>query len=212
MTNRQKLLIVFKLFFGLLGLSSILIELIVLVERGRFVPANFFSFFTVESNIFAALMLIVGALMVGRSKQPIILDLLRGAATLYMLMTGIIFSILLSGLDAELTVVPWNNTVLHYIMPIVLAIDWIADRPKNNIRFSKGIVWIIFPIAYVAYTLLRGAFVGWYPYPFLNPATGGYGRIFLISILITIGVLGLIWVMLYLNPRSRHKVTRRKNG
>ncbi len=34
-----------------------------------------------------------------------------------------------------------------------------------------------FPIVYLIYLLTRGAVVGWYPYPFLNPAPDGYGRV-----------------------------------
>jgi len=37
-------------------------ELATLAERGKLVPVNFFSFFTIESNIFAAFVLILSSI------------------------------------------------------------------------------------------------------------------------------------------------------
>jgi hypothetical protein len=36
------------------------------------------------------------------------------------------------------------------------------------------ILWLIFPLAWIGLTLIRGAVDGWYPYPFLDPDAGGY--------------------------------------
>ena len=35
-----------------------------------------------------------------------------------------------------------------------------------------------FPLAWCAFTLARGAATGWYPYPFIDPATAGWGSVF----------------------------------
>jgi len=90
--------------------------------------------------------------------------MLRGAASLYMAITGIVFSVLLAGLDVELTAVPWDNTVLHYIMPVVVVADWVIDLPGTRIAFKSALVWLAFPLTYVAYSLIRGHLTGWYPY------------------------------------------------
>ena len=185
MKHKRLVLAGSKVAFALLGLSSIIIEIVTLVERGTFNPANFFSFFTVLSNLFAAMMLIMGAVFIYKGRASRRLDMLRGAATLYMVMTGVVFAVLLSNLDPRLlTAVPWDNTVLHYIMPIVLLIDWIVDPPASAIGLGRSIIWLAFPLIYVMYSLVRGAMVGWYPYPFLNPQDGGYGSVLLTSFFI----------------------------
>ncbi len=177
--NKKQALIGFKLFFAILALSALVTEIIVLASRDTFNAINFFSFFTVLSNLFAAIMLgVSGWFLLKKSRRTTQLDMWRGAATLYMLITGIVFAILLSGYDPRtLTAVPWDNTVLHYIMPVVLLLDWLIDPPQQKIAFKRALVWLLFPLAYLAYSLIRGGFVGWYPYPFLNPATNGYGAI-----------------------------------
>ncbi|CAM3941437.1 hypothetical protein BALU111458_07600 [Bacillus luti] len=41
---------------------------------------------------------------------------------------------------------------------------------------------------------MRGPLVNWYPYPFLDPRIGGYGRVFLYSIGIAV-VIGAICIL-----------------
>lgn len=193
--KRKNYLQYFKLFFALLGIVAVLTEIIVLNARGIFNPFNFFSFFTIQSNIFAAVMLFVSACVVGRNSSR--LNFFRGAATLYMVMTGAIFAVLLSNIDPRLlTAVPWDNVVLHYIMPVVMLLDWIIDRSHPPVRLQRAVLWLIVPLVYVVYTLVRGPLVDWYPYPFLNPnITDGYGSIALTSLVITSFVLISIWVI-----------------
>jgi len=181
--NRKHFLVGYKVLFAALGLTAIVTEITVGLSRGVFVPANFFSFFTVEANIFAALVLLASAFATMRNKSIMGLALLRGAATLYMITTGVVFGVLLSGYDPSLlTLVPWDNTVLHYIIPVAVLVDWLIDVPPRRIVFKRSLIWLVFPILYLIYSLIRGDAVGWYPYPFLNPAEGGYGKVFIVAI------------------------------
>ncbi len=196
--NKKQMLIGYRLFFALLGLSAIVTEIAVIVERGRFVPANFFSFFTIESNMLAVVIFILSALALARGKQSGLIAMLRGASTLYMIVVGVVFSLLLAGLDVELTAVPWDNIVLHYIMPVAVALDWLLDIPKVHIAFRQALIWVVFPIAYVIYSLIRGYFVGWYPYPFLNASELGYTSVMITSVILMLGAVGLGLVLAWL--------------
>ena len=197
MIKSKHFLVSFKVLFGVLALIAILTEILTLMSRGVFNPGNFFSFFTIESNIFAAIILLISAYKINKkSRYSANFNLVRGAATLYMITTGVVFSLLLSNLPADLlTAVPWDNTVLHYIMPVVLLIDWIIDPPKKQLRFKNTLLWLIFPLLYILYSLFRGLIVHWYPYPFLDPSTNGYGGILLTSLGISFGVLLFSWCL-----------------
>ncbi|HRF28419.1 MAG TPA: Pr6Pr family membrane protein [Candidatus Saccharibacteria bacterium] len=195
---------ILRTFFGLLGLSSVLIEIIVLTNEGVFNAANFFSFFTILSNIIAGVYLIYFGVTNNHSQRS---QVIRGGVTLYMLMTGVIFAILLAGLEnVRLTAVPWDNLVLHYVMPFVLVIDWLMSPPKEEITQKESLTWIVVPVAYVVYTLMRGSLVDWYPYPFLNPTLSSYGQVIGISVIIAIFVVGsaamLARVPLWRYPKS----------
>ena len=186
----------YKLLFGLLIFSAIITEIAVLVERGTFVPSNFFSYFTILTNMLAAIVLITSAVLLAPKKRGRIFSHVRGATTLYAAITGIVFSTLLANIEgATLTAVAWDNIVLHYIMPIVLIVDWVIIDRSLKISFKQSFIWLAFPLAYVIYTLLRGSVTGWYPYPFLNPATGGYTDILVVSAGITALATGLSYAL-----------------
>lgn len=194
--TKKHILVSYKTFFALLGFSAVITEIATIIERGRFIPANFFSFFTIESNIFAAAIFLLSAFVVAAGKQTRYLEMLRGAATLYMVTTGIVFAVLLAGIEGiVLTAVPWDNIVLHYIIPVAVFLDWIIDPPRKRIQLKNALLWMLFPLIYVTYSLVRGPLVNWYPYPFLDPAMNGYGGVAIVGVGIAATVLALIWLL-----------------
>ena len=209
--RRTTILTLYRAAFALLTFVAIGFQIYRLADVGDFKPGNFFSFFTIESNIFAATLLLYLAWR--GSTDPVHqgrLDLIRGAATLYMLTTGIVYDQLLSGYTAELqTAVIWVDNVVHRMMPVVIVIDWLADPPKTSLTVRRALVWLAFPLVYLAYSLIRGPLVDWYPYPFLNPdEVGGYLGVVGISLAIAVGVIILTWVITRLGEWRRREDAR----
>jgi hypothetical protein len=87
-------------------------------------------------------------------------------------------------------------------MPMAAVVDWFVDIPKNQIVFQATLLWLLCPIGYVTYSLIRGQIVGWYPYPFLNPGVHGNGSLALTSAgLLTLGA-ALVLVLTRFTPRN----------
>ncbi len=106
--NKRDALTGCRVPFGLLGFSAVVTEIATSVERGGSSLTNFLSYFTVESNSLAAAILILSALALAGGKQGRLIAMLRGASTLNMILVGVLFTLLLSGVeDAEFTAVPW---------------------------------------------------------------------------------------------------------
>ena len=207
--QKKQILIGYKLLFAFLALSSVAIEIATTLSRSTFNAANFFSYFTIESNLIAAIALLLGAQATTQNHKSRQLDMLRGAATLYMVTTGIVFTVLLSGLgNVEFTAVPWDNLILHYIAPVAVLVDWLIDR-AGHIAYKQALLWLIFPVTYLAYSVIRGSVVGWYPYPFLNPATGGYEGIVITSIGIAIFAALLTGILLRFTTNRTSKRSSR---
>lgn len=192
-----------RIALALLTFTAIITQLCSTLELGRSV-SNFFSFFTIESNIIAGTLFAIvgiGGILGAKRGQ---LDYLRGAATLYMTMTGIIYVLLLSGNEVSLqTTIPWVNMVLHYVMPVAVLIDWLIRPPVKRITYRSALYWMIFPVAYFIYSLIRGAIIGWYPYPFINPALNGWPTMILTCIIILIGVFALVKVLVICRGRMQ---------
>lgn len=110
-------------------------------DIGVFRPSNFFSFFTIQSNILAAIVLVIGGLSLAPTRNEDAWDVVRGALVLYMSVTGVVYGLLLTGYQEALqTHVPWVDTVLHRLIPIVLVADWLLDPPQRPIRFHRGLM------------------------------------------------------------------------
>ncbi|MEO7146705.1 MAG: Pr6Pr family membrane protein [Terrimesophilobacter sp.] len=193
--TRERWIALFRYGFAVLGLVGLAAQYIYNVANiPDYKPANFFSFFTVESNIIAMVTLFVAAGYAWRGALPTWVQYLRGAATIYMTVTGITYSLLLRNVEVD-TAVPWVNLVLHYIIPIVMIIDWLVDLPPFRIRVRSAMVWLAYPLLYLGYSLIRGPIVDWYPYPFLDPRPAGYMPVIVISIAIAVGALLLALLM-----------------
>lgn len=120
------------------------------LSKPHFNPVNFFSFFTILSNTFGAIVLLFAAsAMKLRSRN---VDLLRGAAVLCLTIVGLVFSILLANLESD--VIPWVNIVVHYITPAAIVFDWLVAPPQTPLRIGDGFIWLALPLAYITYTLL----------------------------------------------------------
>ncbi len=166
---------------------------------------DYFSYFTVLSNLFAAGMLLYLALGPSRERSRNI-EMLRGAAVVYMLTTELVYLLLLSGHTPSY---PWVNAILHYLMPVAVTLDWLIDPPGVRLDPRSTVaVWMSFPVLYIIYTLARGAVVDWYPYLFVNPNhPGGYVRVAVASLAVGVGIVALIVATTWVGNRDRSALT-----
>ncbi|GJG85930.1 hypothetical protein tb265_11110 [Gemmatimonadetes bacterium T265] len=174
-------------------------QLVVHVRAGYNV-ANYFSYFTNLSNLVAAAVMLASAAR-PRAAGP---DRARGAAATYLVIVGLVYAALLRGLPLG-DLRPWVNAALHVVTPVGVALEWATRPADSRIGAATVVRWLAFPALFLVYTLARGAAVGWYPYPFLNPATaGGYAGVgaYVVGI---VGVFALVaWAVAGLaNRRAR---------
>jgi len=151
-------------------------------------PVNFFGFFTIQSNLLAAAALALTAMLclLGRP-APAWLQLARAATTGYMIVVGLVYNTLLTGLAGGVEL-PWANTVLHVLFPLYCLLDWVLFADRAPQPWRRLWVVLIYPVLWCAVVPVRGATDGWVPYPFLNPATG-YGSVFGYVLLIAVTVI-----------------------
>jgi hypothetical protein len=83
-------------------------------------------------------------------------------------------------------------------MPLVMLADWLITPPAARLRMRQGVLWLSFPLVWIVYTIIRGAIVNLYPYPFLNPANGGYASVavYCVAILLAMLVVSALAVVL----------------
>jgi len=158
---------------------------------------NFLSFFTIESNILSAVVLLIGAsLLVGLQEDPRWFLVARLCVVTYMVTTGVVYNLLLRGIELpQGSTLGWSNEIMHVVVPIYLLVDWILAPGRRPVRWRAIWIVVIFPFVWSVYTLVRGPLVidqvygtdFWYPYPFMNPNVqpNGYASVAVYMLLIT---------------------------
>ncbi len=144
------------------------------------VTIRFFSYFTILTNILVALCFTI-ILLRPKSRpgeffsQPRVLS----AVTAYITFVWIAYNILLRHL--------WNPTglqlivdeFLHYFIPFLTILYWLIFVPKSELQWKSILPWMIYPLIYLLYVLIRGTLSGFYPYPFIDVNELGYSKVFL---------------------------------
>ncbi|MEP6481333.1 MAG: Pr6Pr family membrane protein, partial [Rhodoglobus sp.] len=98
---------------GIAGLVAIVATLLDTASRATINPFNFFGYFTTQSNILTALVLLAtaGATFAGRTQSRALLYS-RAAVTTYIVIVGIVYNTLLAGTEGGISL-EWANWVLH---------------------------------------------------------------------------------------------------
>lgn len=76
-------------------------------------------------------------------------------------------------------------------MPLLAVIGWVAFGPRGLTSARIAKLSLLFPLAWLAFTLIRGAVIHWYPYPFIDVTSIGYGKAVLNCFWVTLLLLGL---------------------
>ena len=156
-------------------------------DAGAFDPTRFFAFFTIQSNLIGVAAF--AWLVASRGNRPRSrgLELLRGAAVVYLTVTFFVVIVLLSG-DRRAAPARLGRRRAPQDLPRRRRADWMLDPPMIRLtdprRRSCG--WPSrSPGPASPSSAVR--LDGWYPYPFLDPAKGGYGTVAVIVVAITSG-------------------------
>lgn len=157
---------------------------------------DWISYFTIWSNIVVAVVLTALALRPAWFARPgtsgAIWRALRLDSVVMIVVTGVVYNLLLAtagktGIDAV------SNSLLHVVVPLLTLIVWIIAGPRDLIQGSTLGLFLVLPLAWAAFALIRGQVVGAYPYPFLDVATNGWA-----SVLVFLAVIVVVAVLLAL--------------
>jgi hypothetical protein len=133
-----------------------------------------FSYFTIQSNVIllaAALVLAARPAFDGRVWRVVRLDALLG-----ILITGLVYAIVLAP-DIHLTGWALAATIgFHYISPWAAVAAWLLLGPRPGTgSWSTVAAAFLWPVAWLVYIFVQGAFTHWYPYPFMDVTKIGFG-------------------------------------
>jgi hypothetical protein len=157
---------------------------------GLWLGASRLTFYTTQSNLIVVgyFLLVLYWMRRRRTSEPAA-PRLRGAVTYWILITGLVAHIVLNhganplpGLvhgDAQALLENRSVFLLHYVVPVMVFVDWVAFGPRRTSRWWDVAVWLLYPLGYSLVSIARAvwfpAATDRYPYSFLDPTGHGYG-------------------------------------
>lgn len=166
------------------GVVAVLLQLVLVIIGGGAVseesPAplgirlwRLVSYFTIQSNLLV--IVTVASLIRKPTHDGPRWRVLRLDGLIMIMVTGLVHWFLLRPLS---TLSGWSalaDTLLHILVPVLAVLGWLVFGPRPRIT-PATVAWsLVWPVAWLVYTVVVGAVTGWYPYPFLDPAESSMG-------------------------------------
>ena len=146
----------------------------------------------------------------GTKGTTMLLPHFKGAFVLMITVTFLVYHIMLSGsgfsMASDFTgqFIIANN-LLHYVIPIMVILDWFIFDKKNVFRWFDPLLWLIIPFIYFVFALIRAEIGGLlpgrdtrYPYFFIDVDFLGWSGVLTYVAIITVAftVLGYLFFLI----------------
>lgn len=150
-------------------------------------------YFTVTTNLLVAVIFTGVAMRAGFAPPRLL-----GGTMLSILLVGVVYALLLHGLQELTAGSEVANVLVHFVTPALTFVYWLAFVRKGALAWTTPFLWVLYPLGYLLYALVRGAIEGRYPYPFINVIDIGLSHALLNGALIAVGFLlageAIVWI------------------
>lgn len=161
------------------------------LAHNLFRPTEYFSYFTITSCLLSGVVLVIAGLRVLRNQpETKALTLSRLTMAVSMVIVGVIYNALLAGAapDPRDVGYAWPvlpNQMLHTYMPIVIFLEWLFTNTGVALKLKSAFWVLIYPLTWLAFSIVRGFVQGWWAYWFIDPQ---YGIVTMVSWILAISV------------------------
>ena len=195
-----------------IGLAGLVLQYCISIpasmEAGRSLLGSIifvFSFFTILTNIGAVLVHTSLLSPSGYAWLPAFAGpRMRAGVAVSIALVFIIYATVLAQLWQPRGLFLLCDVLLHYVTPVLFVLWWLISGADGRTRWSDISWWVIYPIAYLVYALVRAPFAGEVPYPFLDIAKNGATSVVISAAAIT----GLFLVLCVVAVLADHAVAR----
>ncbi len=163
---------------------------------------RFFSYFTILTNSLVAIYFTCLWLFPNTNAGQFFKKFSTTTAiTVYILVVGIIYNLLLRNIWV---VTGWGKVadeLLHSVIPLYFLIYWIFFSDRKELRWKDSLPWLWYPSIYFAYTLIRGTITHTYPYPFIDVNKLGYQQTLINCLGVGLVFYGLFLLMIAISKK-----------
>ncbi|HEY6941441.1 Pr6Pr family membrane protein [Dokdonella sp.] len=139
---------------------------------------RYFSYFTILGNLAVALTTSAAARGGDGAWHRVFTSArVQGGTALCIAIVCAIYHVLLASTWSPRGLQLVADVALHYVVPVLYLAWWVGCVPHGRLRWTDPLRVLLFPAAFFAWSLLRGAWVHEYPYPFIDVDALGIARV-----------------------------------
>ena len=160
------------------------------------------STYTFQSNFLVFLWITCEVIYIKKEEKPKFLSsIVHGAITLYITVTLVIFALILQPLAGIEGMFEIGNMLYHYIIPILVIIEWVLTHKDEEYEKKMALYWLIYPFIYLGYAMIVELVTGQYIYFFISITE--YGALVILFVaLLTLFFYGLARLLFYVHDRK----------
>lgn len=200
----------YRLFFLFVCEAGIILQYAGMAGKGDLRMLT--AYYTILSNILCFIYFAVLVIAQRKNENALI----RGAVTMCITVTGLVYHFMLGGFmgtaagaGVPVTALSVSNILVHYVVPILVILDYFLFVPKGQYKSLYPLAWLVLPYAYFAFSMVRAevstrTFTGFgatsrYPYPFLDVDLYGWDKVLLIVLAVTVAFIALGYIVYVLD-------------
>ncbi|NCU04093.1 MAG: hypothetical protein GXC73_08920 [Chitinophagaceae bacterium] len=167
---------------------------------------RFFSYFTILTNIIVAVCFTSLTWQKGKAFHFFNNPGRLTAVTVYILIVGLVYNLVLRSLWQPQGLQLLADNLLHSVTPLFTIIYWFVYASAQNINWKEPVAWMLYPLFYLIYVMIRGSFSDFYPYFFIDVSKLGYAKAFTNAVYVTLAFLVVSYILIMLG-KFRKKQT-----
>ncbi|MER3317935.1 MAG: Pr6Pr family membrane protein [Allomuricauda sp.] len=158
---------------------------------------RFVSYFTILTNSLVALFFTTRVFGTDHKLLPLFhRNATPMALTAFIVVVGLVYQFVLRKIWDPTGLQMVVDELLHTIIPMFMYVYWLMFCSKTVVSWKQLSKWLLYPLGYLVFMMIRGQFSGFYPYPFLNVDELGFGPT-LLNVLFVFLLMLLIMVALF---------------
>lgn len=160
-------------------LAAVIWQITDRLAHDLFRPAEYFSYFSIQGTLICAVVLAVTGVRALQSlSETKLLHIVRLSSTVYVVVISVVYNALLRGGAGDVRDAGYKwpvlpNEIIHVWGPVLMLLDWLLIAGFTSVRLRAAFWVVLYPVAWILFSVIRGNIDGWWAYWFLDPNDKG---------------------------------------
>jgi hypothetical protein len=167
--------------------------------------AHELCYFTIESNLIVFGVCVALAWRPDRWKWVAGVPRLTGLVCITI--TGVVYYALLAADQHFEGIAKVGDVLAHTVSPVLFVGTFLLLGPRGHLRRAHVGQMLVFPVLWVALTLVRGGIIHIYPYDFVDVAANGYVSVIVTIVGLTAAAAGMAAAAVWFDGRMSRRTS-----